>query len=180
MAVDFPTDLILDVARAADPQRVRSVTARLEGAASAGDAATVISDAAKLGSGLSRVRQDNDAHEVAKEFEALLVSNMINTMMGESEDSFFGGGFAGGVWKSMMAEQVAKQVVKTADFGVADKVTKYMVREGDEIAAVSGVNDADATPFETRSLDAARSGTNEISRDFIRKMMDLVDSGGRG
>ena len=180
MAVEFPTDLILDVARAADPQNVRSVTARLDGGASAGDPAATVSDAAKIGRGLSRVQPGKDAQEAAKEFEALLVSNMIDTMMGETEEGFFGGGFAGNVWKSMMAEQVANQVVKTADFGVADTVTKYFVRDGEEVAAVSGVNDAGSTPLENRALDAARSGTNEISRDFIRKMMDLADPDERG
>lgn len=180
MAVDFPTDLIMDVARAADPQRVRSVTARLEGAGSAGDAGSAIADAARIGRGLSRVHAGKDAREAAKEFEALLVTNMIDTMMGESAESVFGGGFAGSVWQSMMAEQVAKQVVKTADFGVADTVTKYFVRDGDSIAAVTGVNDAGSTPAENRAVDAARSGTNEISRDFIRKMLQLVGPDERG
>lgn len=180
MAVDFPSDLILDVARAADPQRARSVETRLSGAAGASDASSILSEASKIGRHLSRVHQGKDAHEAAKEFEALLVANMITDMMGEEGEEFFGGGFAGGVWKSMMAEQIASQVVKTADFGVAEKISNYFVRSGEDVAAISGINDAEATPKETRAIDAARTGTNEISRDFIRKMMELATPGEKG
>ena len=92
MAVDFPSDLILDVARAADPQRARNVETRLAGAAGGTDASSILSEASKIGRHLSRVHQGKDAHEAAKEFEALLVANMITDMMGEEGESFFGGG----------------------------------------------------------------------------------------
>lgn len=182
MAVDFPSDLILDVARAADPAKAKSVAARLSGASAADDAATAIADAAKIGRHLSRVHQSKKPEESAKEFEALLVANMIKDMMGnsETEESFFGGGFSGDVWKSMLAEQIAGQVVKSADFGVADKIAKYYVRDGDNVAAVAGVTDAAAAPLENRAVDAARNGTAEISRDFIRKMMELAQPADRG
>jgi hypothetical protein len=79
----------------------------------------------------------------------------------------------------MMAEQIANQVVKTADFGVADKIAKYFVRDGEDRSRVGhqrrGIDTAGK-----RALDAARSGTNEISRDFIRKMMQLADPDERG
>lgn len=182
MAVDFPSDLILDVARAADPARAKSVAARLSGASAGDDAALVIADATKIGKNLSRVHQGRKPEEAAKEFEALLVANMVKDMMGgsETDESFFGGGLSGDVWKSMLAEQIAGQVVKSADFGVADKIAKFFVRDGEDIAAVAGVKDAASAPLETRALDTARNGAAEISRDFIRKMMQLTEPAERG
>ena len=66
MAVDFPSDLILDVARAADPAKAQSVAARLSGYTSGADPSAVIADAAKIGSHLSRVHQDKKPEEVAE------------------------------------------------------------------------------------------------------------------
>lgn len=177
MAVEFPSDLILDVARAADPARAQSVQARLSSGAAGSDATSTVAKAATMGSHLSRVAHGKDPKEASKEFEALLVANMVKNMMGDSDESYFGGGFSGSVWKSMMADQIAAQVVKNTDFGVASKINKYLVRDGEDVHALHGINDAEATPSETRAIDAARSGTNEISRDFIHKMMSAVGSG---
>jgi len=180
MAVDFPTDLILDVARAADPAKAQNVAARLSGAASGSEPAAVLADAAKVGRHLSRVHQNQKPEEAAKQFEALLVANMVKDMIGETGASFYGEGFAGDVWKSMMSEQIANQVVEASDFGIADTLVKHFVHDGEKIAAVSGIHDAKSTPLENREIDAARSGTNEISRDFIRKMMQIDGTDDRG
>lgn len=180
MAVDFPSDLILDVARAADPAKAQNVAARLSGAASGSDSTAVLADAARVGRHLSRVHQGEKPEEAAKQFEALLVANMVKDMIGETGAGFYGEGFAGDVWKSMMSEQIANQVVEASDFGVAKMLVKSFVHDGDEIAPVSGVHDAKAAVSENREVDAARSGTNEISRDFIRKMMQLDGSGDQG
>lgn len=178
MAVEFPSDLILDVARAADPVRARKTVAALSGGvdapASAGSAART------PGAQFTRAAQTKDVGSVAKQFEAFLVTNMVSTMMpGDDDEGYFGGGFAGGVWKSMMAEQIANQAVKTTDFGVASKISQYFTTDGKTVEPMSGVNDAQATVEQTRSLDAARAGTEEISRDFIHKMLSLVRPGER-
>jgi len=175
MAVDFPSDLVLDVARAADPAGSRSLEARLNAGAAAGGAAQT-GRAAGYGNHLSRVDQGKGALEAGKQFEAVLLSSMIEDMMTDTGEAFFGGGFAGDVWKSMMAEQIAAQVVKGADFGVASKVANYVVRQGETVEPLRGINDTQATSDTARAQDAARRGTQEISRDFIRDMMSPVGS----
>lgn len=176
MAVDFPSDLVLDVARAADPASTRTLEARLNAGASAGKASSV-SEAARFSDHLSRVAQGKDAKEAGKEFEAMLLSSMIEDMMTDTGESYFGGGFAGDVWKSMMAEQIAAQVVKGADLGVASKVANYVVRQGETVEPLRGINDTQSTSEAARMQDAARRGTQEISRDFIRDMMSPMGSG---
>jgi len=176
MAVDFPSDLVLDVARAADPAGTRTLEARLNGGASA-DKASGIGEAARFGNHLSRVAQGKDAKEAGKEFEAMLLSSMIEDMMTDTGESYFGGGFAGDVWKSMMAEQIAAQVAKGTDLGLASKVANYVVRQGETIEPLRGINDTQTTSEAARMQDAARRGTQEISRDFIRDMMSPVGSG---
>jgi Rod binding domain-containing protein len=162
MAVDLPTDLILDVARAADPMVAREAQNRLA------DTSVSVADTGRI----SRTEGSKDAFEVAKEFESLLVANMIDDMMGDGESEVFGGGFAGGVWKSMMAEQMANAIVKSTDFGVASKVATYFVRSGDMIEPMSGINNAEDTVKDARSIDAARKESQIMSLDFIRDLMD--------
>ena len=179
MAVDFPSDLILDVARAADPASAGRAKARLSGAAAA-DFDGLVARANAGSHRISRTDPADKAQAVAKEFESLLVANMIKDMMGDEDESYFGGGFAGGVWKSMMADHMATAVVEAADFGVASKISKYFVRNGESIEPLTGINDAASTPVDTRAQDVARKGTNEISMDFIRKMMTPTDISGKG
>lgn len=176
MAVDFPSDLVLDVARAAGPAGTRTLEARLNAGAPA-DKASSVAEAARFGNHLSRVAQGSDAKEAGKQFEAMLLSSMIEDMMTDTGESFYGGGLAGDVWKSMMAEQIATQVAKGTDLGIASKIANYAVRHGDTVEPLRGVNDTQATSEAVRMQDAARRGTQEISRDFIRDMMSPVGPG---
>lgn len=172
MAVQFPSDIIMDVARAADPASAKRVESKLANAAEGAGFSGVMEGVDVTGGRLSRVDAGSQKLSPAKEFEAVLVSKMVEDMMGEDENSYFGGGFAGGVWKSMMAEKIAQEIVKTSDFGVASKISQYFVRRGeDSISPISGINDAENTPTETRALDAANRTTDEISRDFLQDMM---------
>lgn len=173
MAVDFPSDLVLDVARAAGPAGTRTLEARLNAGGSA-DRASGVGESARSGTHYSRVAQGAGAAEAGKKFEAMLLSSMIEDMMTDTGESYFGGGFAGDVWKSMMAEQIAAQVAEGADLGIASKVANYVVRNGDTVEPLRGVNDTQATSEAARVQDAARRGTQEISRDFIRDMMSPV------
>ena len=175
MAVDFPSDLVLDVARAAGPASTRTLEARLNTGASAVREPSS-GESASFGMHLSRAAQGTGAKEAGKQFEAMLLSSMIEDMMTDTGESYFGGGFAGDVWKSMMAEQIAAQVVEGADLGIASKVANYVVRNGDTVEPLRGVNDTQATSEAARVQDAARRGTQEISRDFIRDMMSPVGS----
>lgn len=179
MAVDFPSDLILDVARAADPASVRNLETRLRAGTSAPASTDTAAVAAKFESHLSRAPQTKSVKQAGKQFEALLVSNMIQNMMGETDESYFGDGLSGDIWKSMMAEQVANQVVQGADFGVASKIGKYVVSEGDKVEPLTGVRDPQVSADEARMLDAARRSTQEVSRDFIHDMMSPAGAAGR-
>lgn len=74
----------------------------------------------------------NAAHEdvtkVAKEFEAVFVSNFVETMFsGIKTDGPFGGGHGEGVFRSMMVEQYAKQITENGGFGIADSIKRELI-----------------------------------------------------
>ena len=80
----------------------------------------------------AKLPNKNLAHEdvtkVAKEFEAIFVSNFVETMFsGVKTDGPFGGGHAEGVFRSMMVEQYAKQITENGGFGIADSIKRELI-----------------------------------------------------
>ncbi len=57
----------------------------------------------------------------AKKFEAIVVAQMLTSIL-PKDSEFFGEGFAGDAWRSMMSEQLANVAVKQADFGIASLI----------------------------------------------------------
>lgn len=58
-----------------------------------------------------------------KKFEAMVMSQMVSGIM-PKDSEYFGEGFSGDMWRSMMSEQIAEMMVKSADFGIAEMVAK--------------------------------------------------------
>ena len=170
MAVEFPSDIVFDVVRAADPAQAQKVAHRLSAGADAAATARSVAETSRL----ERAGGPSDVQSAAKEFEALLVGEMIGDMMGDAEESYFGGGFAGGVWKSMMAQQIAAVMVERADFGVASVINGYFTQAGEAIEPVPGISSAEHAPAETRARDAALSTAGQLDRDFVRDLLGLA------
>lgn len=64
----------------------------------------------------------SDARSQAESFEASFLSTMFETMFtGIGEEGPLGNG-AGGMWRSFLTEEYAKQVVKAGGIGLADQV----------------------------------------------------------
>lgn len=136
MSIQPPSDIVLDVAQAADP--VKSLAAaqrltKLSPSDGAGDGfsgvlenlAPLTDNSASLrsrlnvmgGSGSSAA---TDARTKAyKGLEALIFQNLFETTL--PHDTSLGPGMAGDVWRSMMAEQLSKQIANVVDLGLMPK-----------------------------------------------------------
>lgn len=160
MAVSLPTDIIMDVARAADPEKVQAARDRLAAYASqapgqAGFAATL--EASSSGG----VRATTEMAPF-QQFEAFVLQSFIENMLPEDNEAVYGNGLAGGMWKSMMAEQIANQLAKAGGIGIADRVlTDYYARnQGDAGGRAMQDEKQDA---ETRNL-TSQAIVHEIQR----------------
>lgn len=144
MAISPPSDIVLDVARAADPARLQLAVDRLQklGNGIAGSQfAAAVDEAAPAGGvpGLAGAREkfaalapaklDNTASAVPsknaktmQQFEAQVIQTFIEQMMPEATANNFGSGTAGGVWRSMLSEQIANQIAKAGGLGLREKV----------------------------------------------------------
>ncbi|MEP3427765.1 MAG: rod-binding protein [Roseibium sp.] len=137
MAIAPPSDLILDVAKAADPMEIREATNRLRAlaATATGDGFKLAYDSAAgaANSGLDPFRTSgsvgNPAQKSpAEKFEAMILTQFVETMLPKDAEMVFGKGTTGEIWKSMLAEQVANQLAASGGIGVADIISDTLVQ----------------------------------------------------
>lgn len=81
--------------------------------------------------GPSRPRGTSEAEirASAEEFEAVLLAQIVEHMMGSSTESSFGGGPGEGAFKSMLNEEYAKIMAKTGGIGLADALAREMLAQ---------------------------------------------------
>ncbi|PJG55102.1 rod-binding protein [Bradyrhizobium forestalis] len=143
MIVTATPDLVLDVLEAADPVTQRAATAKLDAlkASDADFAATMDAEvgkaaaaadqsAAKVAEAQSgavngapvQVIKAPASGEVYRKFEAFILQTFVETMLPKESEEVFGKGTAGGVWKSMLAEQLGNQLAKGKGIGIAKQL----------------------------------------------------------
>jgi flagellar protein FlgJ len=68
-------------------------------------------------------------HQTAVSFEASFLSSMFQTMFKSVTTSApFGGGEGEDMWKSFLAEQMAKQVAKRGGIGISKSIEREMLK----------------------------------------------------
>ena len=69
------------------------------------------------------------AEKAAKEFESVLVTQMMNEMFsGIQTDGMFGGGQGEQMFRSLMLEQYGKDIVKQGGFGFSDSILRELTK----------------------------------------------------
>ncbi|SNY92163.1 Rod binding protein [Cohaesibacter sp. ES.047] len=145
MAISIPSDLVLDVVRAADPVAQQNATMRLGTSSVPGAPATEFASLATqstnqdsmdfkdtyssitnpafltdASSGVSRYNMSPKRSDLGVKFEAMLLNQFLGEMLPRDSEAFFGKGTAGEIWRSMMAEQLGDQLAKSHAVGLAD------------------------------------------------------------
>jgi peptidoglycan hydrolase FlgJ len=177
LAINPPSDIVLGVANAADPQKLRAAAAQLGHAGAIDGASLTGADAGTLQlasrSAAAKPRPVFDPQALASpqqtskapqssaakrapdaytKFEAFLVQTFVESMLPSDAPNVFGSGVAGKIWKSMLAEHLANEIAKGTAFGIADKIAKH--REGRGKADTPGVtasSSQDASASETKA-----------------------------
>jgi flagellar protein FlgJ len=179
MAISPPSDIVLDVARAADPSRQQVAVERLQrmGSGVAGTQfAAAVDEAAPTTAapGLAGAREkfaslapaklnnapvaaQTKSAKTAQQFEAQVISTFIEQMMPEASANNFGSGTAGGVWRSMLSEQIANQIAKAGGLGIREKVEAAIAARSNTGADAASGN---AVAAAHKLLDGKIAGAN--------------------
>lgn len=78
---------------------------------------------------LRRVESEEEARQVAEEFEAFFISQMIEAMFqGVGENNPFGGGAGETAFRGLLHEEYARVMSGTGGLGLADNLTAEILR----------------------------------------------------
>ncbi|MTH98273.1 rod-binding protein [Roseibium sp. RKSG952] len=126
MAISPPSDLIMEVAHAADPMAARQAESHLLKLASAGGTSDFTfqevfsSTTGRAGAQpMPSAPRFEAVQSPAQKFEAVILQQFVETMLPDDASAVFGEGASGEIWKSMMAEQVANQIAASGGVGIA-------------------------------------------------------------
>ncbi len=125
MSISPPTDIVLDVARAADPRRADAAARRLRdiaGDAGAPEFASLLQSSGAVPAsaptttaavqapaiGAYRSTTRAPAQNAYQALGSLLLQKAVEEMMPDASSAAFGSGLAGSYWKSFLAEHMAK------------------------------------------------------------------------
>lgn len=169
MAINPPSDIVLDVVNAADPSRLEVAQAKLKAGQGALEAQRLASTDNSFDATIAREHiRDNtkanvvnkkDVPETYRKFESMVLSNFLKSMMPESEE-IYGKGATGEIWKGMMAEKLADEISRSGGIGIADSLAAH--------GATRVQDKADA--------DNNRSGRLHMATQLVdEKQMDVLD-----
>lgn len=138
MAISPPSDLVMDVVRAADPTQVQAAQEKLKAnraafrASSLADAgkgfASVLgaANSAEFDAGVSRAGAAKvdpaDVPKVYRDYEAVFLQNFVKSMMPDDTEDVYGKGLAGDMWKSMSAEHIGQAIADSGGIGIAEQM----------------------------------------------------------
>lgn len=153
MAISPPSDLVLDVVRAADPTQVQEAQAKLKSNRAAFQANSLAEAGAGFQAAVGILNRDTAATNVSdgvkavgakaipehlRKFESMVLQNFVKSMMPAESEELYGKGTAGEIWRGMMADQLGDALAKGGGIGIAESLAK-----SSGIGAGSKENDKD-------------------------------------
>lgn len=170
MAISPPSDLVLDVVRAADPASVQEAQAKLKTNRSSFEANSLADAGNGFGAAVSILNRDSvlpaaadgaasgkAVPETYRKFEAMVLQNFVKSMLPADSEDVYGKGTAGEIWRGMMAEQIGEVIAKGGGIGIAASLAKDSGSDGG--AADIAVTDPNAHRVSTAMVQELQRTT---------------------
>ncbi|MDG4895870.1 MULTISPECIES: rod-binding protein [unclassified Mesorhizobium] len=176
MAISPPSDIVMDVARAAEPADVEAARAALARRANGASAPFALDPSATVdaGSVLSRATADKaEAANPAKKFqrfEAMVLTTFIQNMMPKDTEGVYGKGLAGDMWKSQLAEKVADVMAAHGGIGIARSMLADHYLDGKQKVPVGPVTGGPQKAEIDQQTRLSTSMVEELERKAARSM----------
>jgi peptidoglycan hydrolase FlgJ len=158
LAISPPSDIVLDVARAVEPEALEAARAKLASRSAAAGPNEAFSPGDVRSSGPTDGAASADrTPETYRKFEAMVLSTFVQSMLPKEAGAVYGEGLSGDMWKSLLSQQLGTVIAERGGIGIADHLLKGHYYEGDTKVALSGVSGGPekARLDEERSLSAA-------------------------
>lgn len=90
-----------------------------------------------------------------QQFESFVLRSFVETMLPKENDSFFGTGTAGQIWKSMLAERIGDEMAKDGGIGIAELLEKRHTAGGSAETAKAASAAMDRLSIDATKLQGA-------------------------
>ncbi|SFJ50513.1 Rod binding protein [Phyllobacterium sp. CL33Tsu] len=182
MAINPPSDLVLDVAMAADPDAMRAAADKLRAMTSdrvaaqmqlSRDSFAALQQAASEARSAKAAEAPNKAY---KKFEAFMLQSFVESMFTGENQAVFGEGIAGDYWKSMMAEAIANKMSDGGGIGIARMLEAQSARKAKNAAAEAATENSiktdDQPNFKQQDSNVI---LYQIERQLIHRQLKSTD-----
>lgn len=163
----------MDVLRAAEPATVEAARDKLRAMAAeraGGDTVPFEMSSAPSRPGMRQATTSPD--DTFTRFEAMVLQSFIEAMLPDDAQSVYGGGVAGDMWKSMMAEKLAETMAERGGIGIADRVLGDYYMNGDRRESLSGFDRDPTREARENSRQVSTSMVHEIERQMARALVE--------
>lgn len=108
------------------------------------------------------------AREAGAQFEAFFIGQMFEYMnTGLDGDSYFSGGHAEDMWRSMLNQEYGKEMAKSGSLGIADAVARSLIQAQADATADRGTPAMAPPPaeFDQSTLSAPAAARNTVNTE---------------
>lgn len=165
MAISPPSDIVLDVARAAGPADIAEARAALAKRAGGASAPFTVSETPMLSRTAADKAQSGDATKF-KRFEAMVLQTFIQNMLPKDTEGVYGKGLAGDMWKSQLAEHIADVMAERGGIGIARSLLADHYLEGKRKVPIGPVS----TGPEKTEIDRQTALSTSLVQEMERRM----------
>ena len=181
MSISPPSDIVFDVLRASDPQRQQIAAQKLATAAGSSmqkqqivirptsamptrpsfdaDLAMAQRNNQQILSRAPTTSSNSPVGSAHRQFETMVLKDFVQRMLPEKSEATFGQGTAGSIWKSWMADAVAKEISDAGGIGLTGVLQPASFAP--KVAAPSADLDAANAVTRATNFDAATSNLAE-------------------
>jgi hypothetical protein len=176
VAITPPSDIVLDVARAADPEKYRVAAerlARLRATApgtetfmlpAAPTRAATPADVANTAATPTASAQSRRRLDPYGQFEAFVLQSFVQSMLPKNATTVFGKGSAGEFWRSMLAEKMGDELARSGQVGIARRLATGPSHPVQPATAVTASPTAVPAPLATTLIGLQPANPEDMPR----------------
>ncbi|MFC5585267.1 rod-binding protein [Nitratireductor kimnyeongensis] len=137
MAISPPGDIVLNVARAADPTKAAAAKERLQAQSGVTASFSAVFDENPVQASKANANAPSD---VERKFEAMVLQNFMQSLLPEETSAVYGEGLAGEMWRSMLAQQLSETLAEKGGIGIARSVLRDYTVENEKPVPIGAVS----------------------------------------
>lgn len=172
MAISPPSDIVLDVARAAGPADIAAAREALARKAGGPAAPFTVGEPTLSRATAGASGPDVNAANKYQRFEAMVLQTFIQNMLPKDAEGVYGKGLAGDMWKSQLSERLADVMAARGGIGIARKMLADHYMEGKRTVPVGPVSGGPEHAAMDQQASLSTSLVQQMERRVVRSLDD--------